>query len=151
MFTSLTPTNSKILKYLLWTLMVPLGLSWLFLMGRFSRNEEKVTELRKLAAAAPVYPQSVVTKSTAQSNTNHASLRVTYYISGPIVTFDDLRLFYFRELRAKGWSPHPTRYDPVIDLGGDREGHITFRRERYWITVEPGGLTNEYDVTYRWE
>ena len=151
MFTSLIPTNSKILKYFLWALMVPLSLSWLFLMSSFSRNEEKVTELRNLAAAAPVYPQSVETKSTALSNTNHASVRFTYYISGPIVSFDDVRLFYFRELTAKGWSPHPTRYDPVIDLGGDREGHVTFRRDRYWITVEPGRLTNEYDVTYRWE
>ena len=43
------------------------------------------------------------------------------------------------------------RHDPVIDLGGEREGHVTFRKAKYWITVETGEKKTEYDVTSRWE
>lgn len=145
------PTTANALKYLLWVLLAILAVGSFVLLGPLNRNEKRVAELRTIAAGNPVYPQFIQVRSTAFSKIDSAYVTFTYNVPAYTVSFDDVKLFYTQELTAKGWSPYPMRFEPVIDLGGDREGHVTFRKGNYWITVEPGGKTTEYDVTYRWE
>ena len=61
-----------------------------------------------------------------------------------------LKAFYNQGLTAKGWQPQATRDTPVFDSGGDREGHVTFRKGDYRITIEPENNAR-YNVTYKWD
>jgi len=122
------------------------------LLGVFGNRADKqqVAALRQLAAETPLYPKFVQATSAEFDKLNYASLTITYTVPADNVALDDVRSFYTRELTSRGWQAQETRDAPVIDLGGDREGHVTFRKGDYRITLAPGKNNAEYYVTYKW-
>jgi len=143
---------SHVPRYVLWAVIILL-LTPIVLMALFGNraDKEQVQALRTLASDTPLYPKFVQSKSTEFDKVNQASLVITYTVPAYSVTFDDVKSFYIRELTARGWQQQPFRRKPLIDLGGDREGHVTFSRGNYWITVEPNNRMTEYLVEYRWD
>jgi len=122
-----------------------------FLFRRAERNNKALPQLRALMQETPVYFQFRQTKATEYPGINRASIVVTYNVPAYTVNFEDVKSFYMREMTSRGWQQQPYRRKPLIDLGGDRDGHVTFSKGNYWITVEPNDGTTNYLVEYRWE
>lgn len=116
-----------------------------------SRNEKGLGQLHLVVKETPVYPTFVQVKSSESSKLNAAFIDITYNVPAYSVSFEEVKAFYTRELTSRGWQPQPYMHKPLIDLGGDRDGHVTFSKGDCWITVIPGATISTYSVHYRWE
>ncbi|HEY0765427.1 MAG TPA: hypothetical protein VGD61_23820 [Pyrinomonadaceae bacterium] len=106
-----------------------------------NENDPHVVELKKLAGETPVYErfqktgEKVVVKSTL--------IYYFVYYRGT-AKFPEVRVFYDRALREKGWTP------PQPDPGSALTA--TYRRGDYEISVEQSDReTDHFDLVFKWD
>ena len=138
-------------RYLLWgifwsLILVPMMLALVFMsIHEGDTSRQYVPELRKIAAETPMFPgsQKIADKVVLKAST--AKLFTSYSTQAG---FDEIKLFYKRELTARGWTlpKGPSHSFIDFDVHSDH-----YRRGDYFIAVDSNSGSNRYLVVFIWD
>ena len=130
-----------------WSLIfIPLTLTAVYMsIHEGDTSRQYVPELRKIAAETPIFPasQKVADKVVLKQRT--ASLTMSYATNVP---FAEIRLFYRRELPARGWALPKGPSDRFFDSDTHR---YDYGRGDYFIDIVPNSGSNTYSVVFMWD
>ena len=138
-------------RYLLWgifwlLLFVPMTLTAVYMsIHEGDTSRQYVPELRKIAAETPMFPGSQKIGDEVVLKRSSASLFTSYATRA---AFDEIELFYRRELPARGWALPKGPSHRFIDFDPHSEH---YRRGDYFIAIESNGVSNSYSVVFIWD
>ena len=147
----LTKLRNHWWRYLLWgifwlLLFVPLTLTGVYIsIHEGDASRPYVPELRKIAAETPMFPGSQKIADKVVLKQSQASLFTTYSTQA---AFDEIELFYKRELPARGWALPKGPSHRFIDYDAHSQH---YRRGDYFIAIDSNPGSNNYSVVFIWD
>lgn len=125
---------------------VPLTLTVVYIfIHEGDTSRQYVPELRKIAAETPMFPGSQKIADKVVLKQSRASLFTSYATQN---AFDEIELFYKRELSARGWALPKGPSHRFIDFDAHSQH---YQRGDYFIAIESNFGSNSYSLVFIWD